>query len=125
MRLLSHSAHGSAVALTIDVAENSGRQETKLPAVPPHYDIITEGWPAAAADPITGGGGLWHVQRSVRSRGGATHTHTHINTLLPAYLGNLFSIKKKQRFKLIPSSSSYEVFSTVFRKNVLACTRVV
>lgn len=55
MRLLSCCAHGSAVALTIDVAENSGRQETKLPAVPPHYESITEGWPAAAVDLITGG----------------------------------------------------------------------
>lgn len=55
MHLLSRCAHGSAVALTIDVAENSGRQETKLPAVPPHYDIITEAWPAAAADLITRG----------------------------------------------------------------------
>lgn len=58
IRLLSRCAHGSAVALTIDVAENLGRQETKLPAVPPHYDSITEGWPATAADLITGGRSL-------------------------------------------------------------------
>lgn len=67
------------------------------------------------------GAGPWSVQRSVRSRARATHT----NASLPAYLGNLFSIKEKQRIKLIPSSSSYEVFSTVFRKDVLAHTRVV
>lgn len=48
MRLLSRSAHGWAVALIIDVVENLRRQETKLPAVPPHYDIISEGWPTAA-----------------------------------------------------------------------------
>ncbi|KAK5900619.1 hypothetical protein CgunFtcFv8_025565 [Champsocephalus gunnari] len=53
MRLLSRSAHGWAEALIIDVVENVRRQETKLPAVPPHYDIISEGWRPAAAYPIT------------------------------------------------------------------------
>lgn len=48
MCLLSCSAHGWAVALIIDVVENLCRQEMKLPAVPPHYDIISEGWPTAA-----------------------------------------------------------------------------
>ena len=53
MRPLSRGAHGWAVALIIDVVENLCRQETKLPAVPPHYDIISEGWPTAAVYPIT------------------------------------------------------------------------
>lgn len=46
-----------------------------------------------------------------------------MNSLLSAYLGILFSIKEKERSKLVPSSSSYETFT--FRKDVLACTRVV
>lgn len=49
MRPLSRGARGSAVPLIIDVAGNLRRQETKLPAVPPHYDIIREGWPTAGA----------------------------------------------------------------------------
>lgn len=59
--LLSHGAHGWALALIIDVVENLRRQETKLPAVPlfppspdlPICNIISEGWPPAALYPIT------------------------------------------------------------------------
>lgn len=40
MRPLSRGARGSAVPLIIDVAGNLRRQETELPAVPPHHDII-------------------------------------------------------------------------------------
>lgn len=47
IRLLSRCARGSAVPLIIDVVGNLCRQETKLPAVPAHYDIIWEGWPTA------------------------------------------------------------------------------
>lgn len=81
MRLLSCSAHGWAVALIIDVVENLRRQETKLPAVPPHYDIISEGWPTAAAYRITRAA-PWHVQRRARSHSGHTHTHSHMYTHL-------------------------------------------
>lgn len=49
IRPLSRSARGSAVPLIIDVVGNLCRQETKLPAVPAHYDIIWEGWPTAGA----------------------------------------------------------------------------
>lgn len=49
IRLLSRGARGSAVPLIIDVVGNLCRQETKLPAVPAHYDIIWEGWPTAGA----------------------------------------------------------------------------
>lgn len=49
IRLLSRCARGSAVPLIIDVVGNLCRQETKLPAVPAHYDIIWEGWPTAGA----------------------------------------------------------------------------
>lgn len=62
MRPLSRGAHGWAVALIIDVVGNLCRQETKLPAVPPHYDIISEGWPTAAVYPITRAA-PWHAQR--------------------------------------------------------------
>lgn len=47
IRPLSRGAHGLAVPLIIDVVGNLCRQETKLPAVPAHYDIIWEGWPTA------------------------------------------------------------------------------
>lgn len=79
MRLLSRSAHGWAVALIIDVVENLRRQETKLPAVPPHYDIISEGWLTAAVYRITRAA-PWHVQRRARSHSGHTHTPTCIHT---------------------------------------------
>lgn len=48
-RPLSRGARGSAVPLIIDVAGNLRRQETELPAVPPHYDITREGRPTAGA----------------------------------------------------------------------------
>lgn len=86
--LLSCCAHGSTVALITDVAENLGRQETKPPAVPPHYDIITEGCPVAFADPITQAG-PWCVPREVPA-GGATH----INTFLPAKITILIKSSK-------------------------------
>lgn len=47
IRPLSRGAHGFAVPLIIDVVGNLCRQETKLPAVSAHYDIIWEGWPTA------------------------------------------------------------------------------
>lgn len=73
VRLLSCCAHGSTVALITDVAENLGWQETKPPAVPPHYDIITEGCPVAFADPITRAG-PWHVPHEVPQW---SHTYKH------------------------------------------------
>lgn len=97
MRPLSRSAHGWAVALIIDVVENLRRQETKLPAVPPHYDIISEGWPTAAVYPITRAA-PWLVHYTytcLHTRGGCktensidthsqmdtSHRHTHTNAL--------------------------------------------
>lgn len=79
MRLLSRSAHGWAVALIIDVVENLCRQETMLPAVPPHYDIISEGWPTAAVYPITRAA-PWNVQRRARSQSGHAHLHMYTHT---------------------------------------------
>lgn len=38
--------------------------------------------------------------------------HTHVNSLLPAYFGNQFSIREKQRSEVIPSSS-FKLSSTV------------
>lgn len=56
VRLLSCCAHGSTAPLITDVTQNSGRQETKLPAVPPHYNVAAEGCPAAGTGLVTRAG---------------------------------------------------------------------
>lgn len=90
MRPLSRSAHSWAMARVIDVVENLCRQETKLPAVPPHYDIISEGWPTAAVYPITQVAPLACPEESsvpqwtlthIRTHAGATKNHIHIHSM--------------------------------------------